>query len=93
MTVKVSDGRHELLRTQKQFDLITLEPPPPSASGVVNLYSRDFYELAKSKLAPDGLLAQWWPLATQTMKIRDRWCAACSTPFPTSPSGAPSSTK
>jgi hypothetical protein len=42
-----------------------LEPPPPSASGVVNLYSRDFYELAKSKLAPDGLLAQWWPLATQ----------------------------
>ena len=65
MTVRVSDGRHELLRTQKQFDLITLEPPPPSASGVVNLYSRDFYELAKSRLAPDGLLAQWWPLATQ----------------------------
>lgn len=65
MSVKVSDGRHELLRTQKQFDLITLEPPPPPASGVVNLYSRDFYELAKSKLAPDGLLAQWWPLATQ----------------------------
>jgi len=65
MTVKVSDGRHELLRTHQQFDLITLEPPPPSASGVVNLYSRDFYELAKSRLAPDGLLAQWWPLATQ----------------------------
>jgi spermidine synthase len=66
MSVKVSDGRHELLRTQKQFDLITLEPPPPSASGVVNLYSRDFYELAKSRLAPDGLLAQWWPLTTQS---------------------------
>ncbi len=65
VTIAVSDGRHELLRTQKQFDLITLEPPPPSASGVVNLYSRDFYELAKSRLAPDGLLAQWWPLATQ----------------------------
>ncbi|MGF1458060.1 MAG: fused MFS/spermidine synthase [Leptolyngbyaceae cyanobacterium] len=64
-TIEISDGRHELLRTQKQFDLITLEPPPPSASGVVNLYSRDFYELAKSKLAPDGLFAQWWPLATQ----------------------------
>jgi predicted membrane-bound spermidine synthase len=65
MKVVVSDGRHELLRTQKQFDLITLEPPPPSASGVVNLYSREFYELAKSRLTPDGLLAQWWPLATQ----------------------------
>jgi spermidine synthase len=65
MAVAVSDGRHELLRTQAQFDLITLEPPPPSAAGVVNLYSRDFYDLAKSKLAPGGLLAQWWPLATQ----------------------------
>jgi spermidine synthase len=31
----------------------------------VNLYSRDFYRLAASRLAPNGLLAQWWPLATQ----------------------------
>ncbi len=65
MTVRVSDGRHQLLRTQSKFALITLEPPPPSASGVVNLYSQDFYELCKAKLAPNGLLAQWWPLATQ----------------------------
>ncbi|MDJ0592058.1 MAG: fused MFS/spermidine synthase [Pleurocapsa sp. MO_226.B13] len=65
LTVQVSDGRHELLRTKEEFDLITLEPPPPSASGVVNLYSQDFYELCKAKLAPNGLLAQWWPLATQ----------------------------
>jgi predicted membrane-bound spermidine synthase len=65
MTIHISDGRHELLRTQEQFDLITLEPPPPSAAGVVNLYSQDFYNLCKEKLAPDGILAQWWPLATQ----------------------------
>src|SRR5262249_13829047 len=48
-----------------RYDVITLEPPPPSAAGVVNLYSRDFYELARSRLEPGGLLAQWWPLATQ----------------------------
>lgn len=65
LTVQVSDGRHALLRTQDRFDLITLEPPPPSASGVVNLYSRDFYELCKTKLTPNGMVAQWWPLATQ----------------------------
>jgi len=65
MTVQVSDGRHALLRSPETFDLITLEPPPPSAAGVVNLYSRDFYKLCKTKLTPDGLLAQWWPLATQ----------------------------
>lgn len=65
MTVRIADGRHELLRTREQFDLITLEPPPPSATGVVNLYSRDFYELCRDKLTTNGLLAQWLPLATQ----------------------------
>jgi spermidine synthase len=63
--VRVRDGRRELLRSSERYDVITLEPPPPSAAGVVNLYSRDFYELARSRLGPGGLLAQWWPLATQ----------------------------
>lgn len=65
ITLKTSDGRHELLRSHQQYDLITLEPPPPAAAGVANLYSRDFYQICKDKLAPKGLLAQWWPLATQ----------------------------
>lgn len=63
--IRVRDGRHELLRSPERYDLITLEPPPPSAAGVVNLYSRDFYELARSRLQPGGLFAQWLPLATQ----------------------------
>jgi hypothetical protein len=45
--------------------VITLEPPPPSAAGVVNLYSSDFYRLAASRLEPNGLFAQWWPLPAQ----------------------------
>jgi len=32
---------------------------------VVNLYSRDFYALARQRLNSNGLLAQWWPLPTQ----------------------------
>ncbi len=63
--IRLGDGRHELLRRQDRYDLITLEPPPPSAAGVVNLYSRDFYELCRDRLAPHGLMAQWWPLPTQ----------------------------
>lgn len=65
MTLRLADGRHELLRSADRYDLITLEPPPPSAAGVVNLYSRDFYALASQRLNPNGLLAQWWPLPTQ----------------------------
>ncbi len=63
--VRIGDGRHDLLRRTERYDLITLEPPPPSAAGVVNLYSRDFYELCRDRLAPGGLMAQWWPLPTQ----------------------------
>jgi spermidine synthase len=63
--IRVRDGRRELLRDTARYDLITLEPPPPSAAGVANLYSRDFYELARSRLQPGGLFAQWLPLATQ----------------------------
>jgi spermidine synthase len=65
LKIRTRDGRQELLRDPEQYDLITLEPPPPSAAGVSNLYSSDFYELAGKRLQPDGLFAQWLPLATQ----------------------------
>lgn len=66
--IRLADGRHELLRSAESWDLITLEPPPPSAAGVVNLYSREFYELARRRLAPGGMVAQWWPLPTQNLE-------------------------
>jgi spermidine synthase len=65
MEIRLHDGRRELLRNPQHYDLITLEPPPPSAAGVVNLYSSDFYRLAASRLQPGGLVAQWLPLPTQ----------------------------
>ncbi|MDH5574800.1 MAG: fused MFS/spermidine synthase [Nitrospirota bacterium] len=65
MDIRVRDGRRELLSSQQTYDLITLEPPPPSAAGVVNLYSTDFYKLARTRLRAGGLVAQWLPLPTQ----------------------------
>jgi len=58
----VADVRHYLLRTDRTFDVITFEPPPPHDAGVVNLYTSEFYELAKRRLAPGGVVAQWMPL-------------------------------
>jgi spermidine synthase len=63
--VRLFDGRRELLQSEAPYDLITLEPPPPSAAGVVNLYSTDFYRLAASRLEKGGMVAQWLPLPTQ----------------------------
>ena len=64
--IRLRDGRRELLGSIERYDVITLEPPPPAAAGVVNLYSRDFYELAARRLEHGGILAQWLPLPTQT---------------------------
>ncbi len=66
--IRLRDGRQELLASPQPYDLITLEPPPPSAAGVVNLYSRDFYQLAASRLQHNGLVAQWLPLPTQNIE-------------------------
>lgn len=60
--VVVDDGRRYLERTSEQYDLITIDPPPPvEAAGSSLLYSEEFYALAKRHLAPHGILQQWLP--------------------------------
>jgi len=58
----VADGRHYLLSTENTFDVITLEPPPPHDAGIVNLYTEEFYALAKRRMRHGAILAQWVPL-------------------------------
>jgi spermidine synthase/tetratricopeptide (TPR) repeat protein len=58
----VNDGRqHLLMQPAGTYDLITLEPPPIAHAGVAALYSREFYELARTRLKPEGYLSQWLP--------------------------------
>jgi predicted membrane-bound spermidine synthase len=57
----VMDGRAYLRRATKVYDVITLEPMPPTFVGVNALYSREFYELARDRLGPKGVIAQWLP--------------------------------
>lgn len=57
----VMDGRAHLRRSSRTYDVLTLEPMPPHAAGVNALYSREFYELARARLGPDGVIAQWLP--------------------------------
>jgi hypothetical protein len=58
----VMDGRAFLRRTHERFDLVTLEPMPPNFAGSNHLYSREFYELVRDRLAPGGAVAQWVPI-------------------------------
>lgn len=60
--VRVEDGRFLLQTTARRFDIITGEPPPPLAAGVVNLYSREYFQLVHDRLAPGGIASYWLPL-------------------------------
>lgn len=62
----VEDGRNHLLLDREGYDLITLEPPPPRFAGIASLYSREFYELCRSRLHAGGVLAQWIPMHSHT---------------------------
>ncbi|MBI4604029.1 MAG: fused MFS/spermidine synthase [Planctomycetes bacterium] len=53
------DGRSHLQGTDANYDLILSEPSNPWIAGVSNLFTREFYEAAKARLAPGGILAQW----------------------------------
>ena len=62
VSVFVNDGRQHLQMVDEgTYDLITLEPPPIAYAGVGALYSREFYQLARSRLAPSGYVSQWLP--------------------------------
>jgi predicted membrane-bound spermidine synthase len=52
----IEDGRRFLLRTDEKFDLILTDPMRATTSHSNNLYSRDFYEIAKQRLNPGGVV-------------------------------------
>ena len=60
--VVIDDGRRFLERTPEQFDVITIDPPPPiEAAGSGMLYSKEFYAVLSQRLRHDGILQQWLP--------------------------------
>lgn len=61
VTAHVMDGRAWLRRTTTRYDVVTLEPMPPTFAGSNALYSLEFYELIKAKSRPDARVAQWLP--------------------------------
>lgn len=56
----LEDGRNVLLTdSHRLYDLITIEITSVWFAGATNVYSQEFYELAKQRLKPDGIFQQW----------------------------------
>jgi spermidine synthase len=56
------DGRNFLLVRSDPYDVITIDPAPPiHSAGTVNLYTREFMELCKSRIHEEGVVCLWLP--------------------------------
>jgi spermidine synthase len=65
----VGDGRSHVLLARRRYDVIVSEPSNPWMAGVAALFTREFFEAARERLEPDGLLCQW--AHTYEMSPRD----------------------
>lgn len=64
-----ADGRNHLLLSDRRYDLIISEPSNPWLSGVGNLFTREFLDIARDRLKPGGIHAQW--IQAYSMKADD----------------------
>jgi spermidine synthase len=55
----VGDGRTHLMLGQQNYDVIVSEPSNPWMAGIASLFTREFFEGARARLAPGGVLCQW----------------------------------
>lgn len=59
VTFNEMDAFRFLQGTPANFDLVVSEPSNPWVAGIENLYSAEFYEIARNKLGEDGVFVQW----------------------------------
>ena len=69
--VIVGDGRTHLLFTRQQYDVIVSEPSNPWMAGIASLFTKEFFEAARARLKPGGVLCQWahtYDISTQDLQ-------------------------
>lgn len=57
--VLLGDAREILLTIPSRYDVIFSEPSNPYRAGVASLFTREYYEAARSRLQERGLFLQW----------------------------------
>ncbi|MES2202009.1 MAG: tetratricopeptide repeat protein [candidate division FCPU426 bacterium] len=82
LTLRYADARQDLLRRDKRYDVIISEPSNPWISGVSNLFTLDFYQLARRRLNKGGLFCQWFHLYSMSQEDMRRQLRTFAAVFP-----------
>ncbi|HEX4824838.1 MAG TPA: fused MFS/spermidine synthase [Candidatus Polarisedimenticolaceae bacterium] len=59
VTVSINDARNELQFDASTYDVIVSEPSNPWMTVAANLFTEDFFRIAKNRLRADGVFGQW----------------------------------
>ncbi len=78
----LEDGRTYLSYTGETYDVIVSEPSNPWITGCANLFTTEFFEAARARLAPGGRLLQWIQLYGMGEDGLRSILAALQTSFP-----------
>jgi spermidine synthase len=68
------DGRYEIQNNDKKYDLIEADALRPKSSFSGNIYSKEYFEVLKTKLKKGGIVASWMP----TFRVRDTFVGVFS---------------
>jgi spermidine synthase len=69
--IVIADGRNHLELTDRRFDIILTDPPPPvESAGVSVISSREYYEAGLDRLNPGGVMMQWVPYGQSVDEFR-----------------------
>jgi spermidine synthase len=54
-----NDARNTLLVEREKYDLIVSQPSHPWLAGSANVFTQDFWQIARGQMNPGGVFAQW----------------------------------
>jgi spermidine synthase len=70
--VIIADGRNYVELTDRHYDIVIVDPPPPIySSGVSVISSLEFYQAARKRLSPGGVMMEWVPYGQTLDEFKD----------------------
>ncbi len=80
--INIEDAKTFFSARNQKYDLIISEPSNPWVSGVSNLFSTEFFSLAKRYLNDDGIMVQWFHKYESDISVLVSILKAVSGAFP-----------